>query len=95
MKLYEIVLLINLILDLNPVFHLDSPWTLGGKVTLNLLCEDDGITRVPTEIALGEIAIEVGENHTKGRILNDDVNMSMGYPKIHTMDKINLDKSAD
>jgi len=83
------------VFDVEYVFLQIRRKSVGDKVTLNLLCEDDGITRVPTEIDLGKIAIEVGENHTNEIILNDDVKMIMGYPKIHTMDKINLDKSAD
>ena len=83
------------VFDVEYVFLQIRRKSVGDKVTLNLLCEDDGITRVPTEIDLGEIAIEVGENHTNEIILNDDVKMIMGYPKIHTMDKINLDKSAN
>jgi hypothetical protein len=85
----------SFVFDVEYVFLQIRRKSVGDKVTLNLLCEDDGITRVPTEIDLGEIAIEVGENHTNEIILNDDVKMIMGYPKIHTMDKINLDKSAN
>ena len=85
----------SFVFDVEYVFLQIRRKSVGDKVTLNLLCEDDGITRVPTEVDLGEIAIEVGENHTNEIILNDNVKMVMAYPKIHTMDKINLDKSAN
>ena len=85
----------SFVFDVEYVFLQIRRKSVGDKITLNLLCEDDGITRVPTEVDLGEIAIEVGENHTNEIILNDNVKMVMAYPKIHTMDKINLDKSAN
>ena len=82
------------IFDVEYVFIQIRRKSIGDKLTLNLLCEDDGTTRVPTEIDLGEIKVETGENHTNEIKLNDNVKMIMGYPKIHTMDKIKLEGTA-
>jgi hypothetical protein len=82
------------VFDVEYVFLQIRRKSVGDKVTLNLLCEDDGTTRVPTEIDLGEIKVETGENHTNEIKLNDNVKMIMGYPKIHTMDKIKLEGTA-
>ena len=56
---------------------------------------DDGTTRVPTEIDLSDIKVEVGENHTNKIQLTDDIQLIMSYPKIYTIDSINSDNSYD
>ena len=56
---------------------------------------DDGTTRVPTEIDLNDVKVEVGENHTNKIQLTDDVQLIMTYPKIYTIQDINPDNSYD
>ena len=60
------------IFDIEYVFLQIRRKSVGDKVTLNLLCEDDNKTRVRTEIDLGEIKVETGENHTNEIKLNDN-----------------------
>jgi len=83
------------VFDVEYVFLQIRRKSVGDKVTLNLLCEDDNETRVPTEINLGDIKVDITENHTNEIQLNNDVKMIMSYPKIYTMDKINLDTTSN
>jgi hypothetical protein len=66
--------------------------SVGDKVTLNLLCEDDNKTKVPTEIDLGEIKVVVGDNHTNKISLTENIDIVMSYPTMHIMNKIDFIK---
>ena len=83
------------VFDVEYVFLQIRRKSIGDKITLNVLCEDDGTTRVPTEIDLSDIKVEVGENHTNKIQLTDDVQLIMTYPRIYTIDSINSDNSYD
>ena len=78
------------VFDVEYVFLQIRRKSVGDNITLNLLCDDDGTTRVPTEIDLGEIKVEVGENHVNKISLTEKINLIMKYPTMETMDKIEL-----
>jgi hypothetical protein len=78
------------VFDVEYVFLQIRRKSVGDKITLNLLCDDDGTTRVPTEIDLGEIKVEVGENHANKISLTEKINVIMKYPTMETMDKMEL-----
>ena len=78
------------VFDVEYVFLQIRRKSVGDNITLNLLCDDDGTTRVPTEIDLGEIKVEVGENHANKISLTEKINLIMKYPTMETMDKIEL-----
>jgi len=78
------------IFDIEYVFLQIRRKSVGDKVTLNLLCEDDNKTRVPTEIDLGEIKVETGENHTNKIQLTDNINLVMSYPTMNIMKKMDM-----
>ena len=59
--------------------------SVGEKVELNLLCPDDNETRVPTEVDLTKLDIDVGEGHTDKIPLTNNITMHMKYP---TLDNI-------
>ena len=83
------------VFDVEYVFLQIRRKSIGDKITLNLLCNDDGITRVPTEIDLNDVKVEIGDNHTNKIQLTDDIQLIMSYPKIYTIDSINSDNSYD
>ena len=83
------------VFDVEYVFLQIRRKSIGDKITLNLLCNDDGITRVPTEIDLNDVKVEIGDNHTNKIQLTDDVQLIMTYPKIYTIQDINSDNSYD
>ena len=59
--------------------------SVGEKVELNILCPDDNKTRVPTEVDLTKLDIDVGEGHTDKIPLTNNITMHMKYP---TLDNI-------
>ena len=83
------------VFDVEYVFLQIRRKSIGDKITLNLLCDDDGTTRVPTEIDLSDVKVEIGDNHTNKIQLTDDVQLIMTYPKIYTIQDINPDNSYD
>ena len=83
------------VFDVEYVFLQIRRKSIGDKITLNLLCNDDGITRVPTEIDLNDVKVEIGDNHTNKIQLTDDVQLIMTYPRIYTIDSISSDNSYD
>ena len=83
------------VFDVEYVFLQIRRKSIGDKITLNLLCDDDGTTRVPTEIDLNDVKVEIGDNHTNKIQLTDDVQLIMTYPKIYTIKDINPDNSYD
>jgi len=78
------------VFDVEYVFLQIRRKSVGDKITLNLLCDDDGTTRVPTEINLGEIKVEVGENHANKISLTENINLIMKYPTMNAMNEMEL-----
>ena len=75
----------------NPLFDIDCIFlqlrakSVGQKVKLNLLCPDDEKTRVEHEIDLGDIAVQMPDNHTNVIQITDDISMVMRYPRLSDM----------
>ena len=59
--------------------------SVGEKVNLNLLCPDDKKTRVDVEIDLGDVNIQMSENHTNIIQLTDNISVIMKYPTLSDM----------
>ena len=75
----------------NPLFDVEYIFlqlrgkSVGQKVKLNLLCLDDKKTRVEHEIDLGDVAVQMPDNHTNVIDITDDISMIMRYPKLSDM----------
>ena len=75
----------------NPLFDIEYIFlqlrgkSIGQKLTLNLLCPDDGKTEVKHEIDLEDVAIQMPDNHTNTVQITDDISMIMRYPKLSDM----------
>jgi hypothetical protein len=75
----------------NPLFDIEYIFlqlrgkSVGQKVKLNLLCPDDEKTRVEKEIDLGDVAVQMPDNHTNVIDITDDISMIMRYPKLSDM----------
>ena len=79
----------------NPLFDIEYIFlqlrgkSIGQKITLNLLCPDDEKTRVEHEIDLGDVAVQMPDNHTNVVQITDDISMVMRYPKLTDMSGFN------
>ena len=58
--------------------------SVGEKVTLNLAFPGDEKVKVPTEVDLMKVEVEVGKNHTNKFDLTDTVSVVMQYPTMKT-----------
>jgi len=75
----------NPLFDIEYIFLQLRAKSVGQKVKLNLLCPDDEKTRVEHEIDLGDIAVQMPDNHTNVIQITDDISMVMRYPRLSDM----------
>ena len=54
--------------------------SVGSKINITLTCPDDEETKVPTEVDLDEIELQVDEQHTNMIQITDDIKLVMQYP---------------
>ena len=59
--------------------------SIGEKVTLNLICQDDGKTEVPYELNLEEVNVTMMDNHSSEIKITDDVTIHFRYPYMKDM----------
>jgi hypothetical protein len=71
--------------DLEYIFLKIRSKSVGEIVELELLCEDDGETRVPVKINLDEVQVTFNEKHTNKLQLTDQVGILMKYPQVDLM----------
>ena len=76
---------VNPLFDIEYIFLQLRGKSVGQKVKLNLLCTDDEKTRIDHEIDLGDVAVQMPDNHTNIIQISDDISMIMRYPKLSDM----------
>ena len=54
--------------------------SVGEVISLNLLCEDDGETRVPVEINIEDIHPQITDEHTNVIQLTESISLHLRYP---------------
>jgi hypothetical protein len=59
--------------------------SVGDKITLNILCPDDGETRVDVDINLEDVGILTSDDHTNEVELTKDIKIVMKYPTLSDM----------
>ena len=59
--------------------------SVGEKVELTLTCPDDEETKVPIEVDLNDVEIQVSNEHTNELSLSDTIKMIMKYPVLGDM----------
>ena len=59
--------------------------SVGEKVNLNILCTDDGETRVKTTLNLAEVSVNMKEAHTNIIDVTDKIKIVMRYPTLKDM----------
>jgi len=59
--------------------------SVGDKVKINVLCPDDGETRVDVNINLEDVDILTGDDHTNEIELTEDIKIIMKYPTLSDM----------
>ena len=59
--------------------------SVGEKIELNLLCPDDGETRVKTKLNLEDIGVNMKAGHTNEISITDKIKIIMNYPTLNDM----------
>ena len=76
----------KLIVESLPMFDIEYLFlkirakSVGSKINVTLTCPDDEKTKVPTEVDLDEIELQVDEQHTNMIQITDDIKLVMQYP---------------
>ena len=69
--------------------------SVGEKIELNLLCPDDGVTRVKTKLSLEDVGVNQKAGHTNEISITDKIKIIMNYPTIKEMSGLNTENSSD
>ena len=65
--------------------------SVGSEIELEMLCQDDNVTRVPVTIDLGEIKVSEFPNHKKEIMITDKIGMTFKYPSLKDIAKYGQD----
>ena len=72
--------------DLEYIFLNIRSKSVGEKIELKLLCDDDGETYADVEIDLDKIKVDFPKEHTNTLQLTDTVSLIMRYPQMSALD---------
>ena len=78
--------------DIEYIFLKIRSKSVGEKVTLNLSFPGDEKVKVPTEVNLAKIIVEMDDDHTNQISLTDNVSVIMRYPTVKTFQGMDLTK---
>ena len=68
--------------------------SVGEKIELNLLCPDDGETRVKTNLNLEDVGVNQKLGHTSEISITDKIKIIMSYPTLNDMVGMNGNENA-
>jgi len=68
--------------DLEYMFLQLRAVSVGGDVELEMLCKDDGETKVPVVVKLDELKVTSLPNHKKEVMITDKIGMTFRYPSL-------------
>jgi len=69
--------------------------SVGEKIELNLLCPDDGETRVKTKLNLEDVGVNQKTGHTNIVNVTDKIKIIMRYPTLTDMIDLNVEENID
>ena len=78
--------------DIEYIFLKIRSKSVGEKVNLNLSFPGDEKVKVPTEIDLSKVIVEMDDDHTNKISLTDSVSVIMRYPTVKTFQGMDLTK---
>ena len=62
--------------------------SVGEKVKLNLICQDDGKTTVPYELNLEDVECQVQDDHSNEIQINEDIKIDFRYPLLNDLQNV-------
>ena len=67
--------------------------SVGEEIEVNIICPDDGETKVPVTVNLDEIKVVENPEHSRDIVLDDKLKMRMKYPSLDQFISDNFDVS--
>jgi len=77
--------------DLEYMFLQLRAVSVGSEIELEMLCQDDGVTKVPVKVNLEDIKVEELPNHKKEIMITDKIGMTFKYPSLKDIAKYGQD----
>lgn len=69
--------------------------SVGDEVELNVLCPDDGKTRVPVKLKLSDVKLDRPEGHNPEVMITDTIGMKFKYPSMMDISKYTGNKMSN
>ena len=81
--------------DVEYIFLKIRAKSVGEVIDLSVICPDDGVTSVIKKINIGEIDLQISENHTKKIDITDNIKLYLNYPILSDISIINDEDDTD
>ena len=83
------------VFDMEYIFLQVRGKSVGESVELDIICPDDGKTKVPVKVDLSEVAVQMSVEHKLEIELADDIKLIMGYPTLSSTQKSDDDSDTE
>ena len=81
--------------DVEYIFLKIRAKSVGEVIDLSVICPDDGVTSVVKKINIGEIDLQISENHTNKIDITDNIKLYLNYPILSDISIINDEDDTD
>ena len=81
--------------DIEYIFLKIRAKSVGEVIDLSVICPDDGVTSVVKRVNIGEIDLQVNENHSNKIDIPDNIKLYLNYPILSDMGLITDESDSD
>ena len=81
--------------DVEYIFLKIRAKSVGEVIDLSVICPDDGVTSVIKKINIGEIDLQISENHTNKIDITENIKLYLNYPILSDISIINDEDDTD
>ena len=81
--------------DVEYIFLKIRAKSVGEVIDLSVICPDDGVTSVIKKINIGEIDLQISENHSNKIDITDNIKLYLNYPILSDISIINDEDDTD
>ena len=81
--------------DVEYIFLKIRAKSVGEVIDLSVICPDDGVTSVVKRVNIGEIDLQISENHTNKIDITENIKLYLNYPILSDISIINDEDDTD
>ena len=81
--------------DVEYIFLKIRAKSVGEVIDLSVICPDDGVTSVVKRVNIGEIDLQINENHSNKIDITDNIKLYLNYPILSDMGLITDESDSD